>query len=134
MVVTGDSLLNGINVGGLSKDQLVEIHNFPGDTSETTLKEINILISDKPNCIIIHSGTSDFTNGTNFFKKIVKKVKQTSPDKKTVFSSLVTRKDKRDLEEKVQDVNRRLKIYRAETNIDHIENNVKNGAQFNNRG
>ena len=56
-------------------------------------------------------------------KKIVKKVKQISPNTKVVFSSLITRKDKKDLDKKVQDVNNRLKNYCSQTNLDYIENN-----------
>ena len=40
-----------------------------------------------------------------------------------VFSSLITRKDKRDLDKKVEDVNNRLKNYCSQTNIGYIENN-----------
>ena len=52
-----------------------------------------------------------------------KKVKQTSLNTKVVFSSLITRKDKKDLDKKVQDVNNRLKNYCMQTNLDYIENN-----------
>ena len=59
----------------------------------------------------------------NSVKKIVKKVKQTSPNTKIAFSSLITRKDKKDLDKKVQDVNNRLKSYCSQTNIEYIKNN-----------
>ena len=52
-----------------------------------------------------------------------KKVKQTSLNTKVVFSSLITRKDEKDLDKKVQDVNNRLKNYCMQTNLDYIENN-----------
>ena len=53
----------------------------------------------------------------------MKKVKQTSPDTKAFFSSLITRNDERYLDKKVQ---HRLKNYCAQTNIDYIENsNIK---------
>ena len=83
------------------------------------------MVADKPDCIIVHAGT-DITKGINSLtsvKKIVKKVKQTSPNSKVVFSSLLTRKDKKDLDKKVQDVNNRLKNYCMQTNLDYIENN-----------
>ena len=57
-------------------------------------------------------------NSLNSFKKNVKKVKQTSPNTKIAFSSLITRKDKKDLDRKVQDVNNRLKNYCSQANID----------------
>ena len=56
-------------------------------------------------------------------QKIVKKVKQTSLNTKAAFSSLITRKDKKYLKMKVQDVNNRLKNYCSQTNIEYIKNN-----------
>ena len=54
-------------------------------------------------------------------KKIIKKVKQISPNTKVVFSSLIIRKDK-----KVVEVNSRLKNLCAQKNIDFIDNaNIK---------
>ena len=54
-------------------------------------------------------------------KKIIKKVKQIWPNTKVVFSSLITRKDK-----KVVEVNSRLKNFCAQKNIDFIDNaNIK---------
>ena len=57
-------------------------------------------------------------NSLNSFKKNVKKVKQTSPNTKIAFSSLITRKDKKDLDRKVQDMNNRLKNYCSQANIE----------------
>ena len=77
----------------------------------------------------MYAGTNYITNGINSFKsvkKIAKKVKEFSPNTKIVFLSLITRKDKRDLDKEVQDVNARLKKYSAQMNIDYIENkNIK---------
>ena len=126
VVVTGDSLLNGINERGLSKPHKVNVQNFPGGTSETILEELDTLVASEPDCIIIYAGTNDLTNGINSLnsvKKNVKKVKQTSANTKVVFSSLITRKDKKDLDKKVQDTNNRLKNYWAQTNNDYIDNN-----------
>ena len=101
MVVNRDSLLNGINESGLSKDQQVKIHNFPDGTSETILKEIDTLVADKPDCINIDVDTNAITNGINSLnscKKIVKIVKQTFRNTKTVFA----RKRKRDLDKEIK--------------------------------
>ena len=87
VVVTGDSLLNGINERGLSKPHQVNVQNFPGGTGETILEELDTLVARKPDCIIIHAGTNDLTNGINSVKKIVKKVKQALANTKIVFSS-----------------------------------------------
>ena len=81
-------MLNGIHEGRLSKQQQVKIQNLPGGASETILDEVDTLVADKPDCIIVHAGTNDITKGINSLnsvKKIVKKVKQTSPNTKVVF-------------------------------------------------
>ena len=72
VVVTGESLLNGINERGLSKPYKVNIQNFPGGTSETILEELDTLVASKPDCIIIHAGTNDFTNGINSLNSVKK--------------------------------------------------------------
>lgn len=68
----------------------------------------------------------------------MKKVEQTSPNTKTVFSSLITRENKIDLKKKVHDFNHSLKNYRAQTNIVYIDNNnIKEkhiGSNLNNGG
>ena len=58
----------------------------------------------------------------------IKHIKEISKEKvtfdtKIAFSSLITRKDKKDLDKKVQDVNNRLTNYCSQKNIDYIENN-----------
>ena len=118
-------MLNGIHERGLSKQQQVKIQIFPGGTSKTILDDVHILVADKQDFILVPVGTNDITKGINSLnskKKIVKKVKQTSPNTKVSFSSLITRKDKKDLDKKVQDVNNRLKNYCTETNFN---NNIK---------
>ena len=93
-----------INEHGLSKHQNVKIQKFPGGTTETILDKVETVVAEKPDCIIIHAGTNDITNGINSLnsvKKSVRKVKQTSPNTKIAFSSLITRKDKKDLDKKV---------------------------------
>ena len=72
VVVTGDSLLNGINERGLSKPHKVNVQNVPGGTSETILKELDTLAASKPDCIIIHAGTNDLTNGINSLNSVKK--------------------------------------------------------------
>ena len=72
VVVTGDSLLNGIIEKWLSKNHQVTFKNFTGGTSENVLEEAENLIGDKPDCIIIHAGTNDITNGINSSNSVKK--------------------------------------------------------------
>ena len=118
-------MLNDIYEHGFSKQQRVKTQNFTGGTCETILDEVDTLVAGQPDCIIVLAGTNDITkriNSSNSVKKVVKKVKQTSPNTKVVFSSLIAGKDKKDLDKKVLDVNNRLKKYCTQTNLNYIEN------------
>ena len=130
VVITGDSLLNGLHEKGLSRNHRVNnyfpINNFPGGTSETILENIDEIIKNKPDCLIIHAGTNDLTNGINLLnqaKKIIKEVKKVSHNTKIAFSSIVTRKDRKNIDKKVLEVNSHLKNYCSQKNIDFIDNN-----------
>ena len=78
VVITGGSLLNGINKRGLSKHQKVKVKNFSGGIGEKIVEELDALVADKPDCLIVHAGTNDITNGINSLncakKKLLKKL------------------------------------------------------------
>ena len=125
VVITEDSMLNGIHDKGLSKNHTVKINNFSGGTSETVLENIDETLKSKPDCLIVHVGTNDLTNGINLLnqaKKIVKQVKKASQNTKIVFSSIITRKDRKNIDKKVSEVNSYLKNYCSQKNIDFIDN------------
>ena len=89
IVVTGDSMLNGMNGKGLSKSRNVKGKNYPGATSEDILDKTDGLLKVKPDCLLAHAGTNDLTNNVNLLKsvkKMVKKVKNSSLNIKLVFS------------------------------------------------
>ena len=91
VVITGDSLLNGLHEKGLSRNHRVKVNNFPGGTSETILENIDEIIKIKPDCLIIHAGTNDLTNGINLLnqaKKIIKEVKKYHTIPKLHFPAL----------------------------------------------
>ena len=77
----------------------------------------------------MHVDTNYLTYGTNTLntiKKLIKTVKRKSPNTNAVLSSVMMRKDKKDISKMVSDVNSRLKIFCAQKNIDFIENsNIK---------
>ena len=125
IVVTGDSILNGVNEKGLSKSHNVKVKNYPGATSEDILDKIDDLLKVKPDCLLVHVGTNDLTNNVNLLnsvKKMVNKVKNSSPNTKLVFSSVILRKDKKDISKKVGETNQRLKNYCKQKNIDFVDN------------
>ena len=77
--VTRHSLRNEIHEKGLSKSHNVKMNNFPVGTSQTILENLDNLILNKPDYLIIHSGTNYLINGENTLNQantIVKEVKK----------------------------------------------------------
>ena len=72
VVITGDSMLNGIHEKSMSKYYRVKVNNFTGSTSATILEDIDQLVKSKPDCLIVHAGTNDLANGTNLFNQAKK--------------------------------------------------------------
>ena len=63
VIILGDSILNGINEKGLSKNHNVKIVNKPGATSERLLlEELDNLIKYQLESVTIHAGTNNLTN------------------------------------------------------------------------
>ena len=54
IVVTGDSMLNGVNEKELSKSHSVKAKNYLGATSEDILDKIDDLLKVKPDCLLVH--------------------------------------------------------------------------------
>ena len=89
------------------------------------VNEIDEVLKGKPESLIIHIGTNDPTNNINLLtnvKKIVYKVKKTSPDTVLSFSDMVFRKDKKNIEKMRADTNSSLKNFCKQKNIKLILN------------
>ena len=131
-------MLNNINARGLSKSKKVDVLNFPGATSSDIVNEIDEVLKAKPESLIIHIGTNDLTNNINLLtnvKKIVNKVKKTSPDTVLSFSDIVFRKDKKNIEKMRADTNSRLKNFCMQKNIKLILNdNLKDETTLEQEG
>ena len=88
-IVVEDSHVNGINKKGLCGNMTSK--------SKTALDEIVTLVCQKPDRIIVRPGTNDITKGINILntvKKIEKKIKNSLPNTRSVFSSLICQKTK----------------------------------------
>ena len=55
ILLTGDSLVNGISEKGLSVNRTVKIVNLPGSASEQILKKVDDIIEKKPDDLIVHA-------------------------------------------------------------------------------
>ena len=76
IVVTGDSMLNGVNEKGLSKLHNVKIKNYPGASSEDILDKVDDLLKVKPDCLLVHVGTDNLTNKVNLLNSVNEIVKR----------------------------------------------------------
>ena len=108
-------MLNGIHEKGKSKNYRIKVNNFPGGTNATILDNIDQLVKSKPDCLIVHVKT-------NQVKKQLSKSKKVSQNTKIVFSSIIIRKDRKNIDKKVSQVNSYLKNYWNKKNIDFIDN------------
>ena len=118
-------MLNYMNEKWVSKSHNVKVKNYPGAVSEDILYKIDDSLKVKADCLLIHVETNGLTNNMNLlnsFKKMIKKVKNSSPNTNLVFSSVILRKDKKDISKKVGETNQRLKNYCKQKNIDFVDN------------
>ena len=75
VVLTGNSIVNGISEKGLSVNQEVKTVNFSGGTSGKLLEKPDDIIKEKPDDLIVHVGTNDITNNVNVKKSSIKFLK-----------------------------------------------------------
>ena len=136
-MVVGDSLVKYLRRQELStKMNNVKVITHPGSTTEDMLDYIKPNARRKPDTLIIHTGTNDLTNSVNTMKKVRKLVKvvreiDESEEIKVGFSSIIFRKDK-DLEDKRNEVNMKLKKYCEGKGFTFIENDIINESGLKN--
>ena len=123
--VIGDSLLNGIDESRLSSKGNVKVRNYPGATTEDLKDHANPTIRKNVDLIIIHAGTNDITRKSDTIpnlQAIVNRIKKKSSNTKIAISSLITRKDRRNIENEVVKLNNELKAFCDENLLDYIDN------------
>ena len=98
--MTRDSTVNCLSEKGLSVNHKVKIMNLLVGTSEKILEKLNDIIKEQPDDLIVRVGTNDLTNSVNILinvKKIFNKILKESPSTATTFSSIINRKDKKNI-------------------------------------
>ena len=81
------------------------------------------MVRRTPDCIIIHAGTNDVTRETdtiNNLRSIVRDAKETAPTTEIVISSLATRYDKANINQKVVQLNKEIDDLAKDININVI--------------
>ena len=74
-IITAESLLNGINEKGLSKDTHVKVKKFPGETTETIFEEAEQLVKNNLHTLTDHAETNDLTKGKSLLNNVKKDIK-----------------------------------------------------------
>ena len=69
VMVTRDSLVNGISEKGLSVNHKVKTVNLPGGTSKKILEKLDNIIKEKPDDLIIHV-EMNMTNNLNLLANV----------------------------------------------------------------
>ena len=67
IVLTRDSIVNGISEKGLRVNHNLTIVDFPGSTNEKILEKLDGIIKEKPDNLIVHVGTNDTTYNVILF-------------------------------------------------------------------
>ena len=87
--------------------------------SVNIIENLEDLLKNKTEDMLIHVGTNNITNGLNLLNS-VNKISNISPRTTVVFSSIIVRKDKKNVEKPLTDPNTRLKNYCHEKGISFI--------------
>ena len=72
ILLTGDSVVNGICEKGLSVNYKVKILNFLGGISEKILDKLDVIIKEKPDDLVVHVGTNNITINVNILTNVKK--------------------------------------------------------------
>ena len=137
--IIGDSMLNCIHERDMNNDEniKVKIRKYPGATSIDILVHIKPSLGKAPEQIIIHAGTNDIANNTNYLKnvkKIVKLVKETCKDTKFSFSSVICCTDVKDITDTINTRYSHLKNYFKQQNVGFINNGNIKKLDLNSKG
>ena len=118
-------MLNNIESNGISNKGNVKVLGISGCTSLDMKDHANPLINRQKDVLIFHIGSNDLTKNIDTLpnlQSIVNKIKKKSAHTRIAFSSLITRKDYRNGEVDVIDLNNNLRAFCDENFIDFIDN------------
>ena len=118
--VPGDSIINGVEEKGLSRNHIVKVRKYPGNNTEDMIDHVKPIIRKKPDLIIVHFGTNDITVGKDTDKntqKVIDMVKAESPDTEIAVSLCTVRKDKQGFAKKVDSLNAILREVATRNNV-----------------
>ena len=89
------------------------------------MEKLENLLESKRDILIVHAGTSDLQkniNPLNNLRKVHWKCLDLSPETKLVFSNIIIRKDKNNLDKHRKNVNARMKNFCKQKDIGLMDN------------
>ena len=117
--------MNNIHEKRVSKQHTVKVKHFPDATKETIFEKMVDLLESQPDVLILHAGTNHLPknlNPLNNLRKVHWKCLQLSPESKLVFSNIIIRKDKPNLDKHRKGANARMKNFCNQKDIGLIDN------------
>ena len=118
-------MLNNIQGRGLSKKHNVTVCANPGAMTRDILDHIKPTLRKKPDVVIVHCGTNDLTSEAKTIEnmqELIRMAKAESPNTELVMSSIITRKDKPGLQQKVNALNTEENIFSRNNQIKMLDN------------
>ena len=138
IILTGDSMLNGVHEKGLRMDHFVRVRPHPGATSEDMIDFVLPYARQQPDVIALHVSTNDLTKKSNkdtatpkerrpyvntvqCMKEVFDVIKREAPNTEIVYSLATPRYDKPDMRGRINDINNKMKNLCAQYQIRCIE-------------
>ena len=124
--------MNGIDDHRLCKHHNVKVRSHPGGTTRDIADHVKPVARRKPDMVIIHCGTNEFTNDfdtTKHLEEVAEILKEESPHSKIVMSAAMMRSDGQGMEKKIDELRCKVKAVCVEQRLDFFNNsNVDNSC------
>ena len=140
--IAGDSIVQHVHGWELSDaKQRMAVKSFSGSKTEDMADYLKPLMRNTPDEIIVHVGTNDVKDHTKSAEVVAagilnlgNQIKDNLPNSKVSISSLIIRKDKTSVSNKINNINVILKRVCDEKNWTYIDHNNIDFSCLNRRG
>ena len=126
VAIIDDSILSGIDQQGLSIESFkVRVKTLPRVPTKDICDHLKPEIWKKPDVVIIHAGTNDLTNNSKSlenYNRMADLVRSKLENCQLLISNVKTRKDKNEIDKKVEAFNIKLSKFYKKNKIDMIDN------------
>ena len=139
-VIVGDSMIKNLQGWRLSNaNNHVVVKSFSGATTSDMEDYLKPIVRREPEEIILHVGTNDLKLISDELVadgviNLAIQVRENSPSTKVTISSILPRTDKTGLSDKISLVNKRLKSFCEQNNLDQLEHRAIDLTCLNGRG